>query len=379
MKAFAVLAPQTIARWRQSPTFRTQLHGTPVAFALVEQEDIDFSRTDSAHAESVLVRVHAFSCNYREKGRVLYVSQQAAWRGYVVIGSEFAGTVVKVGSRVDDFHPGDAVCGNGSVELGTMRPGLTTQRASVELQIHDRSKLFKLPHGMSFEEGAAFSIGAQTAYSMVDRLSITASEHVAVTAASSNTSLFAIQALRARGHSPHALTTSTRMAGHLRKLGIEGICLVRRDADATDQIRRYLGEQGLTAFDAVVDPFCDIYLRKLLPVVRRFGRYVTCGIYEQFKDKLSDDFVRAGLNDTEVMSALIRKSITLIGNNLGTTDHLLQASADYTARRLSIGLDTVVSDGNLTTLVERTFLTPDRSGKVVFDYRSSEESVAARA
>lgn len=366
MRGLAVLAPRTVPGWRRPQVFSTNIHGTHVTFSLVQQQDVDFAVDDELHARSVLVRVHAFSCNYREKTRFLHVARQAGWGGYVVLGSEFAGTVLKVGAAVAEFAPGDPVCGNGSVDPGLVQPGLATQRASLEMQIHHHSKLFKLPQGMTFIEGAAFSLGAQTAYSMVDRLQLAPRSQVAVTAAASNASLFAIKALLARGHLVHALTTSSAIVDHLHALGVGQICKLSRAGDATAAIGKHLRRCGLSHFDAVVDPFCDLYLRSVLPWVRRFGSYVTCG-FERQLDSAEPQAERAVL-DHEILSLLIRKSVTLVGNNLGTRAHLEQAAADYMARRLPIDIDTVVTDGDLATLIGRSFLVSDRVGKVVFAY-----------
>lgn len=368
MKAFVVLTPETSASWNRGEVYRTVMHGTPVAFALVEQDDVDFPTSDPVHARSVLVRIQAFSCNYREKSRFIHTSRRVGQRGYAIVGSEFAGTVIKVGPGVSDLHAGDRVCGNGSVEAAAGQPGLTTQRASAELQVHDRSKLFRLPESMSIIEGAAFSIGAQTAYSMVSRLSVRAGEHIAVTAAASNTSIFAIKALLARGHTVHALTTSPSIVPYLNRLGVTRVCTLPRDRDPASTLRAYLLEQRITAFDAVIDPFYDVYLRKLLPLLRRFGSYITCGVYRQFAEATPEPFCDYGLPLEEIASLLIRKSITLIGNNLGTTAHLQAAAADHEAKRLNVEIDAVVTNGDIASFIERSYGAAGRIGKVVYAY-----------
>lgn len=159
-------------------------------------------------------------------------------------------------------------------------PGLSTQRASAELQVHQRAKLMKIPAAMPLAEAAAFSVGAQTAYSIIRRLAPARGAHIAVTAASSNTSLFLIKALVARGHHP------------------------------------------------------------------------------------------------------LRKNISLIGNNLGTTADLESALDDYCQGRLPVTLDSVHGGGDLANFVERSFVADNRLGKVVFDYgpapRVDAECAAAR-
>ncbi|WEF31600.1 quinone oxidoreductase family protein [Pseudoduganella chitinolytica] len=203
MRALIAMGERTASHVQALEACHAVLHGTGVHFALVQRPDIDLEPADPAHAHDVLVRVHGFSCNYREKGRLLQAARREGG-GYLVLGSEFAGTVVKVGAAVADLRPGDRVFGNGAVDATDAHPGLSTQRASQELQVLPRAKLMRFPATMPFATAAAFSVGAQTAYALVRRLRAARGDQIAVTAASSNTSLFAIAALVARG------TTCTR-------------------------------------------------------------------------------------------------------------------------------------------------------------------------
>jgi NADPH:quinone reductase-like Zn-dependent oxidoreductase len=379
MKMFAVLTPESAQRIATLEACSVVLHDTTVHFAILERADVDFDRHDAANANAVLVKVQAFSCNYREKGRFLKVARDAAGKGYAVLGSEFAGTVVKIGAAVTDLAPGDRVFGNGSVGEGGDHPGLSTQRGSAELQIHQRSKLLRFPAGMPFAEAAAFSVGAQTAYSMIRRLNPDSQAHIAVTAAGSNTSLFVVKALLARNHKVHALTTSAPLVPALLELGLSGCCLLHKDQDPEPALTSYLAEHGIDKFDAVVDPFMDIYLRKLVRHLKRSGSYITCGVYEQFEEARPDPFVYRGLELGEMFSLIIRKNISLIGNNLGTTGDLEQALADYFEGRLSVSLDSVCGCGTLAAFIERSFLASRRRGKVVFDYGLGSRAGAATA
>ena len=367
MKVLIAMGEATARRVPALESCSATLHGSAVHFALTERPDIDLDADDPAHAGDVLVRVHAFSCNYREKGRLLQAARRAEG-GYLVLGSEFAGTVVGTGAAVDDLQPGDRVFGNGAVDVVLAHPGLSTQRASQELQILPRAKLMRFPATMPFETAAAFSVGAQTAYSMVRRLRPPRGAQIAVTAASSNTSLFVIQALVARGHTVHALTTSAAAAPRLRALGVRDCCVLPRTGEVEPALLAYLAQHGMAKFDAVVDPFMDIYLRKLVRHVQRGGSYITCGVYRQFSEDEPDAFMEQGLPLAEVFSLIIRKNISLIGNNLGTTGDLVEALADHCAGRLPVPLDSVTGPGGLADFVQRTWLAPGRNGKVVFAY-----------
>lgn len=368
MRSFVAVAPGSAGRIPVLDSCRIALHGSQVDFAIVERDDIDMDGDDPRHAHDVLLRVHAFSCNYREQARFLEVARRAEGRGYLVLGSEFAATVVKVGAAVADLRPGQRVIGNGAVDPSASHLGLTTQRGSAELQICHRSKLIRVPDAMPIAEAAAFSVAAQTAYAMVRRLAPRRAEHVLVTAASSNTSLFAIDTLLAAGCQVHALTTSAHIRTHLAGRGLAGCCLLRRDGDSAADLRAYCAEAGIAGFDAVVDPFMDIYLRKLVPFLRRGARYITCGVYEQFGGP-HPAYLYQGLSLDEMFGLIIRKSIHLIGNNLGEQADLERALDDYCSGRLPVTLDGVFGPGHLDAFIRRSYLAPDRIGKVVFDYR----------
>lgn len=370
MRAFAVLAPGSAGRVTAHDACRVRIHDTQVDFAIVEKDDVDMDTDDPRHAHDVLLQVQAFSCNYREQARFLEVARRAEGKGYLVLGSEFAATVLKIGAAVDDLRPGDRVIGNGAVDPAASHLGLTTQRGSAELQICHRSKLIRIPAMMPSVEAAAFSVGAQTAYAMVRRLDLRRDEHVLVTAASSNTSLFAIDALLAAGRNVHALTTSPHIGTHLARRGLHRYCILERSQDPAPAIGNYLQTQGIGAFDAVIDPFMDIYLRKLVPCLRRGGKYITCGVFEQFS-RPHEPFQYHGLSLDEMFSLIIRKSIHLIGNNLGEQSDLQRALDDYCTDRLPVALDSVFGNGQLDDFIHRSYLARNRIGKVVFDYHLS--------
>lgn len=375
MRACAVIAPASVAAVRAEQVCQLDLHGVAAHVGVIDMPAPDFDPGSAAHAHSVLLQVEAFSFNYREKSRVVKVAADSNACGYLVLGSEFGGTVLQVGSAVTSLKPGDRVCGNGTVEGGNTPLGLTTQRASAELQVIHAAKLLRVPAAMSLAEAAAFSVGAQTAYGMVRRLGAGPGDHVLVTAATSNTSLFAIKALRNRGATVHALTSSPTAMPYLRSLGVQHCCVLDRQGDHVAPLRAYLEAQGMRGFDVVIDPFMDIYLRKLIPFVNRFGTYITCGVYAQFA-QADDAFLYRGLPLDEMFSLLIRKSISLVGNNLGNTDDLVTALRDYREGRLQIELDAVLSDGKLATFVERSFMSSSRRGKVVFRYGKRAAAMA---
>jgi NADPH:quinone reductase-like Zn-dependent oxidoreductase len=182
---------------------------------LLETPDINFNPVLPENQERVLIKKTAFSCNYRDKGLMLTASSKLTGDRYYVIGSEFVGEVVAVGTKVTDLEVGDRVIGNNQYPdsgVDGILPGVPTNHASKEYQIFHPVKLLKIPPQMPDEIAAVFSIGAQTTYSMIRKLHIQPGNNVLVTAAKSNTSLFAIAALQQYKVNVYVTTTSIEFA-----------------------------------------------------------------------------------------------------------------------------------------------------------------------
>ncbi len=90
--------------------------GTPVTCGLIQTPDPVFDVGAPQNSQKVLVRVTAFSCNYRDKLFILLAHDKCQQRpnAYYAVGSEFAGVVVAVGTAVARFQIGDRVMGNNS-------------------------------------------------------------------------------------------------------------------------------------------------------------------------------------------------------------------------------------------------------------------------
>ena len=178
------------------------MDGEEFTVALLDLPDPDFNTMLDSH--SVIVKVNAFSCNFRDRA----LMHHFAWRCkelsvdrkyfYAPIGSEFAGEVVWAGRKVASFHIGDRVFPNNTYPFkpdGTWG-GMVTNFASQRLLLVKDSFLMKIPDGMPDEVAAGFSLSAQTGYSMVRKACLKENENVLITALSSNTSLAIIEKLK---------------------------------------------------------------------------------------------------------------------------------------------------------------------------------------
>ncbi|MBN1219842.1 MAG: zinc-binding alcohol dehydrogenase family protein [Anaerolineae bacterium] len=357
----------------QAGTIETiEIEGVPVHCGLVQTSDIHFDRNAPDNEHKVLVKIRAFSCNYRDKSLILQMATRGQANSFYVVGSEFVGEVVDLGPAVPDLQPGDRVIGNGSypkADVEGLMGGLPTNHGSKEYQAFHWAKLMKIPPAMPDEIAAVFPIGAQTTYSMIRKLTLQPGENVLVTAAKSNTSLFAINALKNWPVNVYATTTSLRFEDELRQMGVKR--LVQIDPQQAtfvenETLKQIAAEIG--GFDAVIDPFFDLHLGKVVPVMASGGRYVTCGHHDQYSDFIGKDFGHPRWEVGPAMTAAILGNLHFIGNCIGQTDDLRRAIDDYAAGKLHVGLDSTFSQGQVGAFFARTYNDPARFGKVVYKY-----------
>ncbi len=326
----------------------------PVAVVDVPPPDFDPSGRDR---DGVLVRTEAFSCNYRDAALAQRALANGRPDGFYVIGSELSGMVIACGEEVTDLEPGARVVVNSGYGPGEPQPwGMPTNHASRELHVLARQKVHEVPQAMSAIEAAAFSLGAQTSAAMVRRADVGRGDEVLVTSASSNTSLFIISALHDVGCVVSALTSS---GPNLDALAERGASRVYDGSDQDDLDRLVADAKQRRGFEAVLDPFADVNLPRTLRLAGFGARIVTCG--SRRRPAPSD----VG-NIEGALHALVRKQVSIIGSCLGTTADLAAGVERWTRGALPVPIDSVHAE-SAGNFFRRTFVEPDRFGKVVFD------------
>lgn len=344
--------------------------GVDVTFALINQPDLEFDPAAPENRERVLVRTRAFSLNFRDKAIILRLAQGGGTP--IGIGSEFVAEVLACGAAVDDLRVGDRVIANPAYPFSgaaDAAPGVPTDSAAQELQSFHRAKVHRIPPEMSDEVGAAFSIGAQTSYSMLRRLALKEHEHVLVTAAASNTSLFALRALKNLPVKIYALTSSARHRARIEAIGVERVLEVdlRKDEladhpEIADLARRIGG------FNAVIDPFADIYLPRVLSVMALHGRHITCGLYDQYLQMVGEPFPYPSRSAALLLFTLVTRNLRIIGNCLGQRADLTRGIDEFQQGRFDVVLDSIHRGHEIAAFVDRSYNAADRFGKVVYAY-----------
>lgn len=325
------------------------INNTNIPCGLIETKRSSFDPNQTANLDKVFIRTKGFSCNYRDKSLALgrmEILQQYALRNepkFYALGSEFAGEVVAVGAHVKEFSIGDRVISNGNypVEHPDANPGLPTNNGSKEYAAIHFSKLAKIPDNMPWQVASCFQIGGQTTYSMIRRLGVKAGDTVLISGATSNTSLFAINALKQYDVEVYALTTRDTFRATLLALGVKQVFVVDMTKPLYEhpEIEQHLKTFG--GFSVAIDPFCDLYLDRLVDVLAMGGRYSTCGLFNQH-EKMSNGYAPPN-NLIETMSKASKVYINIPPkpdyDNMELTDEQLEeVSGGFITSGLTVAL-----------------------------------------
>ena len=348
------------------------LEGIKVHCGLINTQDPNFDNNARENRFMVLVKIRAFSCNYRDKSFILKAATKAPDTSFYVIGSEFVGEVIDTGAEVTELTIGDSVIGDGCYphsRVAGISPGLPTNNGSKEYQIFHYTKLIKIPPQMPKKVAAAFPIGGQTSYSMIRKLKIAPGENILVTAAKSNTSLFAINALKKHAVNVYAVSTSMQFKEQLQQIGVKKLIQIDPNKASllqNEEIAQIVRETG--GFNCVIDPYFDIYLEKVIDAIAVEGRYITCGLYDQYSHLTNQEFEYRGYNMGKIMRFAMFKNIQIIGNCIGCTTDLQQAIQEYANGSLNVLIDSVFKDKQIGAFFDRTYNAKDRFGKVIYEY-----------
>lgn len=206
-------------------------------------------------ADAVLVKVHAASINPLDL-KVLEGELKAILplKFPFILGNDFAGTVVEVGSNVSQFKAGDEVYAKTDLN-----------GAFAEYTVAQQSSLALKPQNLSMEQAASLPLVTLTAWqALVEMAKVQAGQKVLIHAGSGGVGSIAIQLAKHLGTTV-ATTTSGKNTRWVRELGADIIV----DYKTTDF------EQELKDYDVVLDTQGGKTLEKSLNVLKRGGRLIS--------------------------------------------------------------------------------------------------------
>lgn len=289
------------------------------------------------------------------------------------LGSEFVGEIIDVGPNVKNFNIGDTVIPNISYpsKRKDYMAGLPSNNASSRLEIFNSNKLIKIPENfhISDEILAAFPIAGFTSYGMIKKV-LKPKAKVLITAARSNTSLAIINYLKNKNVEIYVMTSNSKFNNEFLKLGVSKVFVVDlnlNDFKENNDFKNVIDTIG--GFDIIIDPFFDIYLPRVIDLIRMNGKYITWGLYSQFPNSEKNKYKGMGKTFHQIMIKAMINNISIIGNCLGIENDGLKALNDLKNGKFNIIIDSVFSKNQENLFLERTFNSNSRFGKVVYTYK----------
>ncbi|KAL9039655.1 MAG: hypothetical protein Q9180_002398 [Flavoplaca navasiana] len=200
-----------------------------------------------------LVKIEAASLNFRDlmipKGLYPFPMKSG-----VVPGSDGAGTVIAIGSRVSCFKPGDNVCTilNQGHHHGSLTPAIMQTSLGGSLDgtfrqygVFPESGLVRMPPSLSFHEASALPCAGVTAWNALYGLPGRALKQgdTVLTLGTGGVSLFAVQFAVAAGATVISTTSSSAKDEKLKGLGAHHVINYRDDVRWGETAKRLTEDQ----------------------------------------------------------------------------------------------------------------------------------------
>jgi NADPH2:quinone reductase len=204
-------------------------------------------------------------------------------------GAELAGVVTAVGDGVRDFAPGDRV-------LASAGLGAFAERAVVSARA-----AWRMPEGMTFDEGAGFPIVYPTSYAgLVNRAHLKAGETLLVHAAAGGVGIAAVQIGKALGARVIATAGGADKLEVARRVGAD-VVIDYRSGDWVEQVKEATGGRGA---DVIYDPVGGDVFDQSMKCIAWNGRLLVIG------------FASGRIPEVKLNRVLL-KNIALIGLHWG--------------------------------------------------------------
>lgn len=221
--------------------------------------------------DEIEVQPVATGLNFRD---VMYVMgllpDEAVEHGFAgaSLGLEFAGMVSRVGSRVEEYVPGDPVMGFGSACFASH-------------VVTHANALAPKPEAWSFEAAATVPTVFFTVYYALKQLAnLQPGERVLIHGAAGGVGIAAVQLARHLGAEVFATAGSAEKREFVSLLGADHVFDSRSLAYA-DQILAATGGEGV---DIVLNSLAGEAIRRNLQVLRPFGRFLELGKRDFFEN-----------------------------------------------------------------------------------------------
>ena len=205
----------------------------------------------------VLAEIHAASINPVDfKIRDGKVKLLVKYKVPLILGNDFSGVVVKVGTKVTRFKVGDEIYARPrKSKIGTFAEYIAIHEDDIALK----------PENLSFEEAASIPLVGLTTYqALTDILHLQKGQKILIQAGAGGVGTFAIQLAKLMGATV-ATTASEAGANLVKSLG----------ADKIINYKTEKFEEILKNYDAVFDTLGGELLEKSFEVIKSGGKIVS--------------------------------------------------------------------------------------------------------
>lgn len=208
----------------------------------------------------VEIEICAAALNFRDVMKALGIYPAEA-ADAMLLGDECAGRIVRVGSNVTQFKPGDEVM---ALAAGCFGTHVTTVEYAV---------LAKPAH-LTMEEAATMMVTYLTAsYALTHQGRMTKGERVLIHAATGGVGQAAVRIAKATGAEIFATAGSAEKRAFLKKQGVEHV-LDSRTLAFAGEVMRITNNEGV---DLVLNSLAGEAIHQSLSLLRQYGRFLEIG------------------------------------------------------------------------------------------------------
>jgi len=231
------------------------------AYGPPESLTIDDHPTPEPGTGEILVDVHAAGVNFPDL-LIIAGQYQVKTDPPFIPGNEAAGVVAAIGNGVTRFKPGDRV-------VVMPRGG-----AFAEQCIADEATSMPLPDGLSFAQGAGFSVTYGTSFhALRQRAALLEGETVLVLGAAGGVGITAVEVAKALGATVIAAASTPEKLEFARKAGADHL-VNYSDQPLKTIVRDITSGNGV---DVVVDPVGGELAEEAYRALAWHGRYLVIG------------------------------------------------------------------------------------------------------
>ncbi|KAJ9605683.1 hypothetical protein H2200_009532 [Cladophialophora chaetospira] len=281
----------------------------------------------------VLVKLHAAALNFRDlmipRGDFPYMLDLP-----VVGGSDGAGEVVEVGSKVTKWKVGDRVATvfNPGHQSGPITAeaflkggiGGTMEGTFQEYGLFEETGLVRLASNLSYLEGATLSDAAVTAWNALYGLKPLKPGDWVLVQGTGGVSLFAVQFAKAGGARVVATTSSTAKFDILKRLGADHIINYNEDKEWGLTARRVT--TGQAGFDQIVEVGGTDTMTHSLNAIKLEGVITVIGLV-------------TGFSAPDNIMEVLKRVCTLRGIHVGSRVHMEDMMAAMEANKIQPVVD----------------------------------------